>query len=66
MVARANGVPPVERRHLSRVVGQGAQRGKPVVPFMERSNTAARRFDGVAGRGCGKKRMPRCKGADRD
>jgi len=57
--------PPAERSGLTHTNGTHAERGKPVIlPSMGKQ--AARLADGIAGKGCWRKRMPLCNKADRD
>jgi hypothetical protein len=55
---------PVDRQGLTHRVNY-AEHGKPVIPSA-RTRFAARRVEGVAGRGCWRKRKPFCNGVDRD
>jgi hypothetical protein len=57
----ADAAPPAERSDLT-YTGTHAERGKPDVLPLGRA--VARPTDGAAGKGCRKKRKPRCNGAD--
>ena len=58
----ADAAPPAERPDLT-YTGTHAERGKPDVLPLGRA--VARPTDGTAGKGCRRKRMPCCNGADR-